>query len=208
MEKVIRLCLVLLTVVFLLGGCTTLKDRPFDATEYDRAIRITVDVTRAIHQCVTPENPLFDISLYSLNTETMILSEYELNKPNSANQVEGVLRLRKLTQQFYLHTHPYSTEFCKQALSEIQSASRTLARVLSDSEKTYDMCDSDVMARFNKFQAAYSEGLINKLELEELAKGLLELKKLDVAGCSVKTAEELKAAIKLITQTYPYLSLL
>ena len=200
--------MVVLAALTALTGCAALlQDRPFDSMEYDRATRITVYATKAVHECVTPKNPVFASSLATLNLETMVLNEYEQNRVNSVNQQVSAERLRVLTKNFVLHK-PYSYEFCVLALTEVQSASRTLARVLAGGAVHYDMCHSDVMTRFSTIEAAYKANTIAKDEFEELVKDLLELKKIDVAGCSVQNAQELKASLQIITQAYPYLSLL
>ena len=193
----------------LLTGCLSTVPQyvPFDPVVYDRATRITVSATRAVHQCATRENALYEESLKTLATETLTMSESTANRANGSNNVVAVNILRALTREYVEDKSEKTQAYCVHALSEIQGAARTLARLIGASSQ-YDMCDQDVSTRIYSYKASVDSGSITPKEFERLVRHLLALKKIDVAVCSKEHSKQLNEALRLITQAYPLLSAL
>lgn len=198
-----------LVLLSLLTGCLSTVPQyvPFDPVVYDRAVRITVSATRAVHQCPTRDNQLYADSLASLATETLTMSESIANRANGANNVVAVNILRALTREYVEDKSEKTQAYCVHALSEIQVAARTLARQIGESSQ-YDMCDQDVATRMYSYKASMDSGSITPKEFERLVRHLLALKKIDVAACSKENSKQLNEVLRLITQAYPLLSAL
>ena len=193
----------------LLTGCLTTVPQyvPFDPVVYDRATRITVSATRAIHQCPTRENALYEESLATLATETLTMLESVANRTNGSNHAVAAKILRSLTREYVEDRSEKTQAYCVHALSEIQGAARTLARLIGASTQ-YDMCDQDVSTRLYSYKASMASGSMTPKEFERLVRHLLALKKIDVAACSQEHSKQLNEALRLITQAYPLLSAL
>lgn len=185
---------ILWCVPLMLCACAS---REFDQTEYKYAIESAVLSTRAIHQCAS-KSPRYDEFIQDLNTQTMYLFEYEKHLPSNAHALNGVTNLRQLVLDFMKSTEHTST-YCVHKLSEIQSASRTVARMMSGMGYM-DMCSSDAMSRLSLYQQSFQDKNITQGEYAELVHDLSRLTSIDESVCSIQEREALLQAISAISK--------
>ncbi len=169
----------------------SLKPPVIDHVQYSHIVQVSAAATQAVKQCRT-EN----VDLRPLVFQTQTLVEYETHL--NTNTEPGIAKdLQQLVKQFE-HRTTYSVKYCQHKLSEIQAASRTMARAVSGVSK-YNFCDSNVEERFYWYQESYALDLISKSEFKELAEDVRHLAGTDRKACSTDQAIKLDQSIQVIT---------
>lgn len=177
-----------------LTGCSAFKARTYDPVEYSVAASIAADATHVVHRCDKQDSTDFAFFAQSLNRNSFYLVEYLQNKPDSLLVVRQAQELRTMTQQFFV-TH--TVRYCIHKMSNIQAASRMLARSLALDDK-FDPCNSSVQTRYELFKASYSDGQISKSEFVELSNDLLRLSRIDASHCSLQNRKDMQDALDVI----------
>ena len=176
----------------------------FDSTEYELAVKATVAATRTIHQCEDSlQSPAFATYFRELNTISMVLYEYELDRGKDAHW-SAVSPLRTMVTDMVVHT-PYSKAFCVAKFSELQSGFRTVAQTLGASG--LHVCTSNVSVRFAGYQAQYRIGAITAQELRELGEDILKLETVDIEMCDLATAKLLSSQLSAVSTALAILPL-
>lgn len=183
----------IIAICLILSGCAS---RGFDSNEYNYAIQSSVLSTRAIHQCGSKSKTYNDF-VNELNAQTMFLFEYEKYHPRNDYSLPAVTTLRQLVIDFTKAPKEHSAAYCVHKLSEIQSASRALARTLSGIG-FLDICTSDVMTRLEVYKTSLNTGKISKDEYYELVNDLTLLANADTALCTIQQQEAVAKAISAI----------
>lgn len=176
-------------------GCAT---HQYDPVEYNYSIISSVAATRAVHQCVNRDNELFKKYVKDLNDATMHLQEYEKFTKNNTQTYAGAVQLRQIVIDFVAKEN-YSEDYCKHKLSEIQSASRVMAKAFGK-QGNLDICFSDVKSRYNMYRDSYVDGRISKEEFDDLVDDLIQLAKLDNYGCTTQQKTELENLVNTISK--------
>ena len=170
--------------------------KDFDAVQYEQVVSITVDATRAIHQC--GQDPvLFKRFLDDLNTDSLKFDEYVRHKAKQEDVSSASAHIRKLVVEFD-GREMYSKQYCIHKLSEVQAASRTVSRALGGAKKI-DICSADLTPRYLSYQQSYTLGLITASEFKELVADIADLKEIDRSGCSLESAAKMDEAIDALS---------
>lgn len=185
-----------------LSGCAVITPRTFNPVEYDYSVKTTVSATRAVHLCGNAEyQTKFASFVNDLNEHSMSLMEYEKHIDGNQYSLVGATYVRQLVIDFTVRQNK-SNAYCVHKLSSIQSASRTLSRALGGLN-AYDICDSDVMQRYSKYEESFKAGKLSKDEFVELVNDLKYLKTVDRASCSFDNKEKLDQAIDFLSKVLP-----
>ncbi len=187
--------IVLLLLLPLVASCSMFKSRAYDPVEYDYAIQLATDATHAVHRCADANDEYYAY-LQSLNHISFLLPEYIKNKADSKQALPSAVRVRQLTISF-LQRHDRTAQYCTHKLSNIQAASRMLARSLGSAEG-FDPCSDDVKARYALFEDSYKKKLISEDEFKELSGDLTDLSTINVSSCTLQHREQLEASVHAI----------
>ena len=191
--------IVLLAALSLVGCGTFEAPKKFDAIEYNYSVLSSVSATRAIHLCGDVDHQTeFKQFASELNTHTLTLAEYEAHHSSNKEASASINQLRNLVNSFIVQG-TYSEQYCKHKLSSIQSASRTIAISLSDSEKI-DLCLEDVTSRYQLYAASYQLKKITKNEFMDLVEDIKRLQAIDKNSCSIEATKVLDKRIQEISK--------
>lgn len=181
----------------MLVGCTT-TPRVYDPIEYNHAVSLTVNLTRAIHRCEDPSagNKEFWSYVQLANTDSFMLTEYVSNRADSKLVIPVVEQTRQLFNDV-LNRPVFSPAYCVNKLTNVQAASRIVARALGQTEK-FNACQSGIKERYNLFTKSYQAKEISDSEYQELVGDIPKLVAIDSAGCDVVTRAKLLEDLQLI----------
>ena len=188
-----------------LAGCSYLTPRQFDATEYMQTILITNDATRLTHQCAI-QGPEFDNFLSELNTNSMVFLEYSKSKQNNTDVESAAFQIRVMVLEFDVKAKSSSKEYCIAKITNIQNASRTLARSLGRVDN-YDMCHSNLVSIWNDLTSMKDKAAISQQEYVELSKDVTRLGKINIATCSLQDREKIEEGIAIISKALSFVPL-
>lgn len=185
-------------------GCAiTHEQRPYDPVEYDYAISITVDATRAIHRCEDTSAEAKDFWSYVqlANTDSFKLQEFVDNRANSDQVVPAVTALRRSVVDV-LERGTFSPTYCVLKLTNVQASSRIISRALGHTDRAA-VCDGGIGERYAQFSAAYTAGQINVSEYKELVNDVVRLEQIDQSGCSIAIRVQMQKDLQLIEKALP-----
>jgi len=183
-------------LAMMLTGCS-ITPRVFDNVEYDYAVRMTIDSTRAIHRCDSPDRWQY---IQALNTDSLILQEYVVRKDESDMVRRMALEVRKMTLEVLDRPLP-SQQFCVLKLTNIQASSRILSKVLGNAQAS--MCDGGLVSRLDQFTKAYKQGQIAEDEYKELVSDMESLRLINKLGCSATELEQMHEDLELLEKVLP-----
>ena len=189
---------------FMLAGCLSLTPRPYDNVEYGIASSLTVNTTRAIYRCSevnTSDSKELWKYIQNSNTDSLLLYEYITNKDNSDMLVPAIVNVRDLMNDV-LKNSSFSSKYCIHKLSNIQVGSRILSRTLGQSDN-FNVCQGDVSERFKLFKDSYDKKLITVAEYKELVEDLINLKKINTAGCDQATRTKMLEDLQMLEKILP-----
>jgi hypothetical protein len=191
----------LLAMVVLMTGCMTV--RPYDPIEYGLSITVTVNATRAIHQCDDPSQDNEELWVYiqQMNTDSLNLSEFINDKGNSTNLLPLIKQIRDMVNDTLIRGK-FSSAYCVHKLSNIQAGSRILARVLGNTDR-FDTCEGGIRARYDGFTKSYQNNDINASEYKELVMDIVKLETIDTSGCSQSTRQKIAEDLVFIKENLP-----
>jgi hypothetical protein len=189
-----------LLILATLSGCST-TPRPYDSIEYLANVSVTVDTTRAIHECHNRDRLEFYNYLHQANSESMLLDEFAKGKSDSTKLITAVDIERSMFNEIIVRGD-FSESYCVEKLTNIQAVSRILARVDGGSGN-FNMCDGGIKERYTLFSQSYANGDITVSEYKELVTDVLKLDKVDTSGCSIESKRKLLDDLQFIESIAP-----
>ena len=159
------------------------------------AVNIAADSTRAIHYCDSDARLPYT---QRLSNTSFVLVEYLQNKRDSKDVLQSSIDLRRMVQEFNKEQNT-SIRYCVHKLSNIQAASRMLARGIALAAQ-FDPCAGDPKQRLKVFTTSYEEGALTDIEFKNLAGDVLRLQNINTVSCSLENRRQLQEAVELATK--------
>lgn len=182
-------------MVLVAAGCSTQVSRPYDAVEYKLVTDMSVSATHAIHRCDKVTGDEWQAWAQKLNHDSTTLVEFVYNKADREQVLPAARQIRVQVSEM-LGKPSLSATYCRHKLSNIQAGSRILARALANAD--LDLCQGDVVKRYDLFAKSFKQGYVTKSEFEDLVSDLTRLAQIDQSGCTLKHRAELEQALELL----------
>ena len=196
--------LFILSIALLSFGCSTFQSRPFDPNEYSLAVSVAANATHAVHRCDSRDGD-FKRYISEMNRDTFLLGEYVANKDDRESIAGAVGHVRAMTLAYAL-AGAHSSAYCRHKLSNVQAASRMLARSIGDMTE-HDPCEGDVEKRYFMFEKSMSDGTITSEEFKDLVDDLVGMKKIDASSCSLANRQKMEDGIRFIERMVKVLTI-